>query len=129
VKFLCLICAERLLEQMTEAETRAHLESYRELTAALARSGQLVACERLLPAATAATVRLRRGRIAVTDGPFVETKEVIGGYFVLETRNRDEALEIAARIPGASIGCVEVRPIAADEPTLRALGRAPEVPD
>ena len=67
--------------------------------------------------------RVRGGRASTTDGPFLETKEHLGGYYVIEARDLNEALQVAARIPGARIGCVEVRPIAEDQPTLRALGR------
>ncbi len=62
------------------------------------------------------------GKVSVTDGPYAETKEQLGGYYVIEAGDLDEAIRIAARIPGAWIGCVEVRPIAEDEPTLSALG-------
>jgi hypothetical protein len=117
-----LICAETLLDGMSEAEAREHLAQYRALTERLWDRGQLIACNRLLPAGTAATVRVRDGKVAVTDGPFSETKELIGGYFLIEARDRAEAIRIAARSPGASIGCVEVRPIADDAATLRALG-------
>jgi hypothetical protein len=78
----------------------------------------------LLPPAAATTVRVRKGRISTTDGPYAETKEQLGGYYVIEAKDRDEAIGIAARIPGAWIGCVELRPIAEDERTLRALGFA-----
>jgi hypothetical protein len=62
--------------------------------------------------------------VSQSDGPFAETKELIGGYFLIEAKDRSEAVRIAARIPGARIGCVEVRPIADDPGTLRALGLA-----
>jgi hypothetical protein len=61
--------------------------------------------------------------VLTTDGPFVETKEQLGGYFLLEAKDMNEAIQIAARIPGARHGSVEVRPVAEDEQTLRALGR------
>jgi DNA-binding XRE family transcriptional regulator len=123
-KFLCLICAERLLEGMPKPEVERHLAQYRALTDDLRRRGQLVACDRLLPADAARTVRVRGGKVSITDGPFAETKELVGGYLVVQVRDRAEAVRLAARIPGASIGCVEVRPIADDLPTLRALGLA-----
>jgi hypothetical protein len=67
------------------------------------------------------TVRVRQGRIATTDGPFAETKEHFGGYYVVEASDMNEAIRIAARIPGARLGCVEVRPIADDAATRAAL--------
>jgi len=122
MKFLCLICAEKTMEQMPEADAAKHFEDYREFTAAIRESGHFVGCNRLLPPPAATTVRVRQGKVSTTDGPYVETKEQLGGYYVIEARDLDEAIQVAARIPGAWIGCVEVRPIAEDEPTLRALG-------
>ena len=122
MKFLCLICAEKVMEQMPAAVAAKHFEDYREFTAAIRRSGHFVDCNRLLPPAAATTVRVRDGRVSTTDGPYVETKEQLGGYYVIEARDLDEAIQVAARIPGGWIGCVEVRPIAQDEQTLDALG-------
>ena len=122
MKFLCLICAEKVMEQMTEADAAKHFEDYREFTAALRKSGHLASCNRLLPPPAATTVRVRNGKVSTTDGPYAETKEQLGGYYVIEARDMDEAVQVAARIPGAWIGCVELRPIAVDERTLRALG-------
>jgi hypothetical protein len=127
MKFLCLICAEKVMEQMPEADAARHFDEYREFTAAIRESGHFVGCNRLLPPHAATTVRVRQGKVSTTDGPYAETKEQLGGYYVIEARDLDEAIQVAARIPGAWIGCVEVRPIAEDEPTLRALGFA--VPD
>jgi len=122
MKYLCLIAAERVMEQMSDDEARAHYDEYREYIAAIRASGHYVACNRLLPPGTATTVRLRQGRVSTVDGPYVETKEQLGGYFVIEARDLNEAIQVAARIPGARIGCVEIRPIADDDQTRRALG-------
>jgi hypothetical protein len=124
MKFLALICAEKVMEQMTEADAEKHYQEYTEFTEAIRRSGHFVGCNRLLPPAASTTVRVRKGRISTTDGPYAETKEQLGGYYVIDAKDRDEAIGIAARIPGAWIGCVELRPIAEDERTLRALGFA-----
>ena len=124
MKFLCLICAEKVMEQMTEERAEEHYLEYTEFTEAIRKSGHFVGCNRLLPPAAATTVRVRNGRVSMTDGPYTETKEQLGGYYVIEATDRDEAIAVAARIPGAWIGCVEVRPIAEDERTLRALGFA-----
>lgn len=121
MKFLCLICAERTMEQMSEAEAQRHFTDYTEFTDAIRASGHFIGCNRLLPPAAATTVRVRRGKISTTDGPYVETKEQLGGYYVIEAKDLNEAILVAARIPGAWIGCVEVRPIAEDPRTLRAL--------
>ena len=121
MKFLCLICAEKVMEDMAADDAARHYGEYAAYTADLRRSGQLVDCNRLLPTDTAVTVRVRDGKVTTTDGPYAETKEHLGGYYIIEAPDMDEAIRIAARIPGASLGCVEVRPIAEDEQTMRAL--------
>ena len=123
MKYLCLICAEKVMEQMDEAAAEKHYQEYDEFIEAIQRSGHYVGCNRLLPPGAATTIRVRNDRIMTTDGPWVETKEQLGGYFVIEARDLSEAIQVAARIPGAWIGCVEVRPIAEDERTLRMLNR------
>jgi hypothetical protein len=124
MKFLCLICAEKTMEQLSEVDAAKHFQEYTEFTEAIRRSGHYIGCNRLLPPRAATTVRVRNGKISTTDGPYVETKEQLGGYYMIEARDLNEAILVAARIPGAWIGCVEVRPIAEDEQTLRALGFA-----
>ena len=124
MKFLCLISAETLMEQMSEADAEKHYQDYAEFTEAIRRSGHFIGCNRLLPPEAATTVRVRQGKISTTDGPYAETKEQLGGYYVIEARDLNEAIRVAARIPGAWIGCVEVRPIAEDARTLEALGFA-----
>jgi len=125
MKHLCLICAETVMEQMTEADAEKHYRDYAEFTEDIRRSGHFVGCNRLLPPDAATTIRVRKGRISTTDGPWVETKEQLGGYYVIEAGDLDEAIRVAAKIPGAWIGCVEVRPIAEDERTLRTIGAYP----
>jgi hypothetical protein len=89
------------------------------------RSGNVGhALERAATAATAATVRSRNGRILAIDGPFAETKEQLGGFLLIEARDLNEAIHMAARIPPGRLGCVEVRPIAGDARTRSALGLA-----
>lgn len=121
MRYLCLICAETVMEQMTDAEAERHFQEYAEFIESIKASGHFVGANRLKPPTAASTVRVRGGQVMVTDGPFVETKEQFGGYFVIEARDMNEALRVASRIPGAKIGCVEVRPIADDAQTL-ALG-------
>jgi hypothetical protein len=74
-------------------------------------SGNFVACAPLHPTATATSVRVRNGKPLITDGPFAETREQLGGYFLVDAKDLDEAIAIAERIPGARFGTVEVRPI------------------
>lgn len=127
MKYLCLICAEKVMEQMPRADADKHFEEYREFTDAIRQSGHYLGCNRLLPPDAASTVRVRNGRVSVTDGPWIETKEQLGGYYLIEARDLNEAIQVASRIPGAKFGCVEVRPVAEDPQTLQALGLvAPE---
>jgi len=122
MKYLCLICAEKVMEQMTEADAEQHFQDYTNFTHAIRASGHYLGCNRLLPPDAAITVRVRNGNVTTTDGPYVETKEQLGGYYLIEARDLNEAIQVAARIPGAWHGCVEVRPVAEDGQTLKALG-------
>ena len=106
MKFLCLICAEKVMEQMPEADARKHYQDYRDFTDAITRSGHYLGCNRLLPAQTATTVRVRNGKITTTDGPFAETKEQLGGFFLVEAANLDDAVAMAAKIPNAADGSI-----------------------
>ncbi|MFN3750695.1 MAG: YciI family protein [Thiobacillus sp.] len=120
MNYLCLICAEQMMEDLEPADRAGHFAEYAAFTEAIKREGHFISGNRLLPAATAKTVRVRDGKRQVTDGPFAETRELVGGYYLIDAPDMDAALAIAARIPGAQRGCVEVRPIADDAPT-RAL--------
>jgi len=88
------------------------MKRYGAFTQEVQGAGKLVAGDRLQPTAAATTVRIRNGETLTTDGPFAETKEQLGGYYILECDNLDEALAYAAKIPAAEHGSVEVRPIA-----------------
>lgn len=121
MKFICLICAETVMEQMAPADAEKHYREYAEFTADIKKNSHFIGGNRLTPANTAITVRVRNGKVSITDGPFAETKEQFGGYYVIEARDLNDAIEVAAKIPGARFGCVEVRPIAEDPQTL-ALG-------
>jgi hypothetical protein len=122
MKYLCLICAETVMEQMTEAVAKQRMQEYADFTQDIRDSGHYLSCNRLLPANTAITVRVREGKVSTTDGPFAETKEQLGGYYLLEARDLNEAIQVASKIPGAKQGCVEIRSIAEDAQTLQALG-------
>jgi hypothetical protein len=112
MRYALLICGdENLYESMTPDEAAAHLAKYGELMEDLGQSGVLQGGERLRPIADATTVRVRDGEVLTSDGPFAETKEQIGGYFVVDCKDLDAAIEVAARIPGAGLGSIEVRPI------------------
>ena len=124
MKYLCLICAEKVMEQMTAEDAERHYREYETYIEEIRRSGHYLGCNRLLPPSAATTIRVRSGRISATDGPWVETKEQLGGYFLIEARDLNEAIRIAARIPGARLGCVEVRPVAEDARTLEMFDRS-----
>lgn len=121
MKYMCLICAETVMEHMPDAEAERHFGEYAEFTAGIRNSGHFRGANRLKPAATATTIRVRDGKVLITDGPFAETKEQFGGYYLIEARDLDEAIRIAAKIPGARYGCVELRPVA-DDPLTLGLG-------
>ena len=121
MKFLCLAYEEQaVLEALTTQEWQALRRETLEYVAGLRSRGQLIDAKPLQSAATASTVRVRGGRPSITDGPFVETKEQLGGYFLVEAADAAEALRIAAEWPSARFGTIEVRPV---EEELRAEGR------
>ena len=95
----------------SQAQMGAMLKEYGVFTESIQHNGNYVAGERLQPSSTATTVRVREGKTLATDGPFAETKEHLGGFYLIEAKDLDEATAIAARIPSARFGCVEVRPI------------------
>jgi hypothetical protein len=92
-------------------ELKKMTDEYMEFTKSIVQAGHFKAGDRLKPASTASTVRVRNGKVAITDGPFAETREQLGGYYLIEAKNLDEATAIAARIPGARFGSIEVRPV------------------
>ena len=94
-----------------DAEAAAEMAAYNAFTQEIQARGLMLGGEALEPSSTATTVRVRDGHALVTDGPFAETKEQILGYYLLECADLDEALEMAARVPGAASGGIEVRPI------------------
>lgn len=121
MKYLCMISAEQVMETMPPDEAERHFQEYAEFTEDIRKSGHFLGANRLQPMTTATSVRVRNGRVQLTDGPFAETREQIGGYYVIEASDLNDAIHVAARIPGARYGTVEIRPIAEDAQTL-ALG-------
>lgn len=112
MKYMLLIYqSEAELDKRSEAEKgKVHAE-YASFTESISKSGHFQAAHGLQPTTTATTVRLRNGKRLTTDGPFAETKEQLGGAYLIEAKDLDEAITIAARVPSASFGSVEVRPI------------------
>lgn len=112
MKYLCLIYDEESnMAGMSKSEGDAFMGEYLGFTNAVKQSGNYVGGEQLQPVQTATTVRMRNGKLTTTDGPFAETKEQLGGYYLVEATDLNAAIQIAARIPSARIGSVEVRPI------------------
>ncbi len=105
MKYLCLVYLdEKRLEELPDEECVAYDASIRQ-------SGHCLASEALQSVQTATTVRIRNGKLAVTDGPFAETKEQLAGFYMIEATDLNEAIQIAGKIPPARVGSIEVRPI------------------
>jgi len=96
---------------LPQAELAKSMAEYGTFTQGIVQSGHFKAGERLRPVSTATTVRVRNGKTMTTDGPFAETREQLGGFYIVEAKNLDEASAIAAKIPGARFGSIEVRPV------------------
>jgi hypothetical protein len=112
MKYLCLIYdEEKKVGQMSKSESDAFMGEYFAFTEEITKSGHMVAGNALEPVATATTVRVRNGKLSTTDGPFAETKEQLGGYYLIEARDLNDAVQVAAKIPSAKIGSIEVRPV------------------
>jgi hypothetical protein len=114
MKYLCLVYGEeQAISKMPDAHCVAFDEEVR-------KSGHCIASEALQPVSTATTVRVRNGKVSVTDGPFAETKEFLAGFYMIEARDLNEAIQIASRIPPATVGSIEIRPIRPIRETVRA---------
>lgn len=112
MKYMLLIYdAEQVLAKMPAEEGQRFHEEYMKFTSEIGASGHLIGGDALESVRTATTVRIREGKTATTDGPFAETREQLGGYYVIEAKDLDEALQIAARVPSARTGSIEVRPL------------------
>jgi hypothetical protein len=112
MQYLLLIYdPEKTWDEMPEAERNKLSAEYMTFTQEIRGSGHFQAGEALQPTHTATTVRVRDGKTATTDGPFAEIREQLGGFYLIEAKDLDEAIRIAARIPSAKIGSIEVRPI------------------
>ena len=112
MKYLLLIYnTETNWTALPEGERGKVFEEYMTYTNRINRSGNYIAGEALQPIATATTVRTRDGKTVTTDGPFAETREQLGGFYMVEAKDLDEAIELAKGIPAVRTGCIEVRPI------------------
>ena len=112
MKYLCLIYDnEKEWAKFPRDVQDKYMAEYTAFSDAIKKSGQFVGANQLQPTNTATVVRSRNGKVSTTDGPFAETKEQLGGYYLVEAKDLDEATRIAARIPSARDGSIEVRPI------------------
>ncbi len=112
MKYLCLIYdEEKSVAGMSKAEGDAFMGEYFAFTEGIKKSGHYLGGEALKPVHTATTVRVRNGKMTTTDGPFAETKEQLGGFYMIEARDLNDAIQVAAKIPSACLGSIEVRPI------------------
>jgi hypothetical protein len=111
MRYLCMIYLdEKQLAAMPQAEMDALNERHLALNEDLLNSGHFVEAVALTPGSSATCIRVRNGRTAVTDGPYAETKEMVAGFYLVEARDLNEAISVAARLPAAPLGTVEVRP-------------------
>ncbi|HEY2849785.1 MAG TPA: YciI family protein [Gemmatimonadaceae bacterium] len=112
MKYLCLIyTSEAATATMTKEEGGKMMAEYGAYTEAIKKSGHYVGGNALQPTSTATTVRSRGGKVSTTDGPYAETKEQLAGYYMVEAKDLNDAVQVASRIPGARTGGIEVRPI------------------
>ena len=112
MKYLCLIYDdEKAWAKMSKQDGDVMMGDYRTFTDDIIKSGHMVAGEALQSTATATTIRVRNGKVSTTDGPFAETKEQLGGFYLIDAKDLNDAIQVASRIPGARSGSIEVRPV------------------
>ena len=112
MRYLCLVYHEEAnVNALSQCEYNAHLQGVLDYREELKRSGHYVDSSPLQSVDTATTLRLRNGRVAITDGPFAETKEQLGGFYLIEARDLNDAIRIASKMPPLQLGCIEVRPV------------------
>jgi hypothetical protein len=112
MKYLLMIYSDEATDaRRPQAEQEREMQAYFEYTEEVGKAGVMVGGEALHPTTTATTVRVRGGALTTTDGPFAETKEQLGGYYLLDCKDLDEAIQWAAKIPHAALGSIEIRPI------------------
>jgi hypothetical protein len=111
MKYVCLCYdEEKKLKAMSKSEWDAIVREVHTYNEELRKKGHLITAEALESVQMATTVRVRNGKVSTTDGPFAETKEQLGGFFLIDARDLNEAIQVASMLPGARLGCIEVRP-------------------
>jgi len=112
MKYVCLIYdEEKKIEGMSKPESDEFMGEYFAFTDDIKKKGKYIGGEALQPVQTATTVRVRNGKISTTDGPFAETKEQLGGFYLIDARDLNDAIQVASKIPSARLGTIEVRPV------------------
>lgn len=112
MKYLCLVYHDQAkLDALAEGEFKALVAASLAYKDDLERSGRGLGAEGLEPVESATTIRLRGGKLGVVDGPFAETKEQLGGFYLIEARDLNEAIQLAAKMPPLQLGCIEIRPV------------------
>lgn len=112
MRYLCLIYEnEKQWEILSQKDQEAGIAEYNAFTEAIKKSGHYIGGEALQPTSTATKVGVRNGKLSTTDGPYAETKEQLGGYYLIKARDLNDAIQVAAKIPSAKWGTIEVRPI------------------
>jgi hypothetical protein len=112
MKYLCLIYdEEKKMATMSKEDGDKFMGEYFAFTDGIRKSGHYIAGDALHPVSTGTTVRIRNGKLSTTDGPFAETKEQLGGYYLIDAKDLNDAIQVAAKIPSAKTGSIEVRPV------------------
>ena len=112
MRYLCLIYEnEKQYETMSKDQTDTVMAEYGAFTQGIKNSGHYLGGNALQPTPSATTLRVRNGKVSATDGPFAETKEQLGGYYLIDAKDLNDAIQVASRIPSAKFGAIEVRPI------------------
>ena len=112
MKYLCLIYdEEKKIDGMSKGESDAFMGEYFAFTDGIKKSGHYIGGEALQPVQTATTIRIRNGKLSTTDGPFAETKEQLGGFYFINARDLNDAIQVASKIPSARLGSIEIRPV------------------
>lgn len=112
MKYLCLIYEnEKAFATMSKSDSDTMMKEYGAYTESIQKSHHYLGGNALQPTPTATTVRVRNGKVSTTDGPFAETKEQLGGFYLVEAKDLNDAIQVASRIPSAKAGSIEVRPI------------------
>ena len=112
MRYLCLIYEdEKAWMNASQAEMEKGMAEYNAFTEGIKKNGNYIGGEALQPTGTATSVRVRNGKVSTTDGPYVETKEQLGGYYLINAKDLNDAIQVAAKIPSARAGSIEIRPI------------------